>query len=296
MKQDAAVLNKKFLVVVADDLGRSSGVNRAIAEAFGRGIITSASIMAGGEAFQEAVQIVLDRHQLAVGLHVTLCDGRAVLPHSSVPSLTDAEGYLEKSPVRAWIKYTRPALLCQIEREIEAQFDRLEAAGIRPVHVDCHHHLHMHPVIFGAVCREASRRAVEWVRIPVEPLPVVLGSRAPSRGMMPFAEWAVFGLTAILNKRIAKKYGLRTTSHVYGLSRTGEIKEEYLLDLLTHIDGAVNEFFTHPDISTEAGRQEVRALTSDQVRERLAALGITKASYRELSEGTTIPDSVWDKV
>lgn len=285
MRQDGHPPGKKFLVVVADDLGRSSGINRAIAEAHDRGIVTTASIMAGGEAFQEAVQIALDRHELAVGLHVTLCDGRAVLPPSSIPSLTDAEGYLEKSPARAWIRYTRPALLSQIEREVEAQFDRLAMAGLCPVHVDCHHHLHMHPFIFEVICRQASKRGVSWVRIPVESLPVVLGSRSRSRGMMPFIEWTVFGIVGMLNKRIARKYGLRTACHVYGLSRTGGIDEEYLLGVLSHIEGIVNEFFTHPDISTKAGRQEMRALTSAKVRERVATLGITKANYKELSEG-----------
>jgi len=93
VKQDGNPPGKKYLVVVADDLGRSSGINRAVAEAHDKGIVTCASIMVGGEAFQEAVQIALDRSGLAVGLHVTLCDGRAVLPHSSIPSLTDAEGY-----------------------------------------------------------------------------------------------------------------------------------------------------------------------------------------------------------
>ncbi len=64
MKQDASSLNKKFLVVVADDLWRSSGINRVIAEARDKGIVTSASVLAGGEACQEAVQIAIDRHLL----------------------------------------------------------------------------------------------------------------------------------------------------------------------------------------------------------------------------------------
>ncbi|HXX54140.1 MAG TPA: ChbG/HpnK family deacetylase, partial [Thermodesulfovibrionales bacterium] len=164
MRRNGDTPCKRFLVVVADDLGRSSGINRAIAEAHDRGIVTAASMMVGGEAFQEAVQIALDRPQLAVGLHVTLCDGRAVLPPSSIPCLADAEGHLEKTPAKAWVKYTRPALLSQIEREVEAQFDHLSAAGIRPSHVDCHHHLHMHPFLFEVICRQALKREVGWIR------------------------------------------------------------------------------------------------------------------------------------
>lgn len=66
---------EKYLVTVADDLGRSASVNEAIAEAHDNGILTAASLMAGGEAFQDAIQIALKRRHLSVGLHATFCDG-----------------------------------------------------------------------------------------------------------------------------------------------------------------------------------------------------------------------------
>lgn len=275
--------DKKRVVIVADDFGRSPSVNQAVAEAHDRGILTTASIMAGGEAFEEAVQIARSRSRLSVGLHVTLCDGRAVLPQSAVPDLVDASGLFEKSPSQAWMKYTRAGFLQQLDAEIEAQFVRLKEAGIQPTHVDGHHHLHMHPLIFTILCRHASRSGVRWVRIPREPLSLVFRSRTASRGAMPFIEWVVFGMLGISHARKVRKYGLHAAHTVYGLSRTGQIDEQYLLDIIAGADGFV-EIFTHPDKATEDGRRELEALTSAAVRERLSSLSIIPDGYRELSQ------------
>jgi hopanoid biosynthesis associated protein HpnK len=296
MIQDASLLKRRYLVTVADDLGRSSSVNRAIADAHDRGIVTAASLMAGGEAFQEAVEIALERSRLSVGLHVTLCDGRAVLQPSYIPDLVDPDGYLEKRPVLAWLRYTKPGLLPQIEIEIKAQFDRLEKSGIHPTHVDGHHHLHMHPLIFEVLCRQASQRGVGWIRLPRESLSLVLNLRSPLRGAMPFIEWAVFGVLGTYNLRIARKYGLRVVGHVYGLSLTGSIDEKFLLDILNRSSGSLNEIFTHPDISIESGRRELEALISIKVRNRLNSLGMALVGYRELSERTIFFESVWESL
>jgi hopanoid biosynthesis associated protein HpnK len=291
---DTKNMNRRYLVIVADDMGRSSSVNRAIAEAHDRGIVTAASIMAGGEAFQEAVETALQRSQLSVGLHVTLCDGRSVLPHSDIPDLVNSHGYFKKSPSLAWLRYTKPCLVQQIENEIQAQFDRLQKCGIHPTHVDGHHHLHMHPLIFRVLCRQASQRGVEWIRVPRESLSLVLNLRSPLRKAMPFIEWAVFGILGIYNLRIAKKYGLNVTSHVYGLSLTGSIDENFLLDILNRSRGSLNEIFTHPDMSSESGRRELEALTSATLRNRLDSLGIEPVGYRELSERAIFFESVWE--
>jgi hopanoid biosynthesis associated protein HpnK len=279
----APLRDRRFLVIVADDFGRSPSVNHAVAEAHDNGILTSASLMAGGASFDEAVGIARERKNLSAGLHVTLCDGRAVSLPSRIPDLVDSDGNFEKDPVKAWLKYSGKALRSQIETEVEAQFKRLESAGISPSHVDGHHHLQMHPVLFRIICRQASKRRVGWIRIPREPLKVVVGMRSPSRGAMPYLEWAVFSPLGACNKREACQCGVKVPDSVYGLSRSGGVDEEYLCGILDMAVGPVDEIFTHPDISTGPGRIELRALTSHTVRDRLISRGTTSAGYGELS-------------
>ena len=50
--------NMKKLIVNADDFGSHELVNFAVNDAFNNGICKSASIMAGGNAFNDAVKIV----------------------------------------------------------------------------------------------------------------------------------------------------------------------------------------------------------------------------------------------
>lgn len=280
---------KKFAVIVADDFGKSSSVNHAVAEAHDRGMLTAASLMAGGAAFDEAVEMARKRRSLSVGLHVTLCDGRAVLPPSEVPGLADFRGRFEDSPSRAWMKYCRHDLLGQLDREIEAQFDRLEKAGVRPTHVDGHHHLHMHPAIFGLLCRYASQRRVRWIRIPREPLPFLLRFPSPARGFMPLIEWAVFAVLGRMQGKKARQHGLSFVDAVYGLARTGRFDERYLTRILSRARGPM-EIFTHPDAATPAGQRELEALTSSGARAALTARGAVLAGYRELSAKAELPD------
>lgn len=256
--------------MVADDFGRTPGITRAVAEAFDRGIVTAASVMAGGEAFAEAVALARARPSLAVGLHATFCDGRAVLPADRIPGLVDGDGRLPPSATRAGMRYWRERrrLLPEIAAEIAAQFDRAEDAGLEATHVDGHHHLHIHPLLFGLVCREAARRGVRWVRIPAGDV------RDGGLG-----EWAVFGMLGGLNRRTARRLGLRTPDRVHGLSRTGRIDASYVIELLGRLRPGWNELFVHPDLDTEQGKRELDAVTSPRVRERIADLGIALVAY-----------------
>ncbi|MDA8433077.1 MAG: ChbG/HpnK family deacetylase [Nitrospiraceae bacterium] len=198
----------RFFVTVADDFGKSPSVNAAVAAAHDRGVLTSASLMAGGEAFDDAVRIANVRRELSVGIHITLCDGEAVLGPSRIAGLVGEDGCFAKNPAEAWLRCSLGALRPQITSEVKAQFDRLADAGIHPTHIDAHHHLQMHPVIFDILCREASERGIGWIRIPGEPLPALFDMRSLRRGVMPFLEWAVFGLLGGRHKRAAERQGL----------------------------------------------------------------------------------------
>jgi hopanoid biosynthesis associated protein HpnK len=296
MMQSRKNYERRYLVVAADDFGRSSPVNMAVAEAHDRGIVTASSFMAGGEAFEEAVQIALKRSRLSAGLHITLCDGKAVLKSSQIPDLADRGGCFEASPAKAWMGFLRHAVMPQIEAEVEAQFDRLERAGIHPTYIDGHHHLHMHPAIFRMLCRQASRRGVGWIRIPHEPLPLVFSLHSLSRGIMPFLERAVFGALSAYNLRTAAEFGISVAGSCLGLSWTERIDERSLQRLLNYADGQVNEVFVHPDAATIQGRRELEAVTSADVRKRLSSSGLELVGYKELTKEQTALDSAWEGI
>src|SRR5437867_12998673 len=80
------------LLVNADDFGLSESVNAAVVEAYDHGILTSCSLMVAEPAAPAAVRAARERPGLAVGLHLVVAAGCAVLPPAVVPRLIDASG------------------------------------------------------------------------------------------------------------------------------------------------------------------------------------------------------------
>jgi predicted glycoside hydrolase/deacetylase ChbG (UPF0249 family) len=115
------------LIVNADDLGYTDGVNRGVLEAHERGIVTSASLMVDRPAAAHGAEVARSTPNLSVGLHAVL-DG---LP----PERCAAE----------------------LERQL-ARFEEL--VGRRPTHVDSHHHSHREPRLAEAFAAFAEGQAL----------------------------------------------------------------------------------------------------------------------------------------
>ena len=77
----------KALIVTADDFGLSRPVNDAVERSHRHGILSAASLMVGAPAMDDAVERARAMRSLGVGLHVTLLEGRPVLPPGQVPGL-----------------------------------------------------------------------------------------------------------------------------------------------------------------------------------------------------------------
>ena len=75
------------LILNADDFGLTPGVNQAIGELHAAGVLTSATLMANGPAFDDAVRVAHAHPTLGVGCHVVLTDGVPVSSPQDIPSL-----------------------------------------------------------------------------------------------------------------------------------------------------------------------------------------------------------------
>ncbi len=143
----------KVLIVNADDLGRTAGINSGIFEAHSKGLVTSATLMVAYPAAEEAAAQSAAHPDLGIGLHVQLTGGRPVLPPERLPSLVDDSGRLPSFP-----DGLGPAEPREVMAEARAQFDRfLELTGRLPTHLDSHHHSHRNPI----VCDELVALALE---------------------------------------------------------------------------------------------------------------------------------------
>ncbi|MBN1680033.1 MAG: ChbG/HpnK family deacetylase [Anaerolineae bacterium] len=140
----------KRLIVNADDLGRSPGVNHGILEAHRSGIVTSTTIMINlPDAPAGLERALAEAPDLGVGLHLNLTTGQPVSPLNTVTPLVDSAGRF--FPIGQWgplLDTREPGAVAEaFRREITAQVDRfIRLAGKPPDHMDAHNHaVYLHP-------------------------------------------------------------------------------------------------------------------------------------------------------
>ena len=289
----------KRLIVNADDFGFTRGVNAGVARAFKTGILTSATIMANGDAFEDAIEIARANPNLSVGCHLSVVGGRPVAPARDVESLVDSDGMLPATLTQLMIKLARGQVQSSdIEREFRAQVERVVAAGITPSHLDSHKHSHTHPHVMRALGRVAREFRIGSVRNPFESVfaPIQVGATARAKRavyLKQYAMSAAIALRAASFKRLAREYGLRTPDFFFGVRLTGLLDSEAIQNLIRSSRQGTTELMCHPavyDGELERARtrlkrereQELEALTDTSVRRLIDEQGIKLISYREL--------------
>ncbi|HEY1994921.1 MAG TPA: ChbG/HpnK family deacetylase [Edaphobacter sp.] len=158
------------LIINADDFGLTPGVNRAIAELHQAKALTSATLMATGAAFDDAVAIAHANPALGVGCHILLTDGTPVSPPKSIPTLLGPDGKSFRPSLVDFIQALLRGVIREddIEREAVAQVQKLQCAGIRVTHLDTHKHTHLFPAVTRPLLRIAERCSVRAIRHPFE--------------------------------------------------------------------------------------------------------------------------------
>ncbi len=284
------------LIVNADDLGWTEGVNRGIAEAHRNGIVTSASLLANGAAFASGVEIARTTPGLGVGVHLNLSDGEPVSERELVTTLLNDRGELEGKPESLLLRLARRSLLLdEVEREWDAQIQKVRGCGIEPTHLDGHRHVQMLPGLFEIALRLAKRHGIAAVRISHEEssLRAALSSGAKQRGTVVMRQGVqARGLKMLARdaREQAERAGIAAADYFCGIAQTGELTKEGVLRLLEILPEGTTELMCHPgyldaDLAKsgtrlQSSRQaEVEILTNTEIRNLVASQGIRLIDY-----------------
>jgi hopanoid biosynthesis associated protein HpnK len=284
------------LIVNADDFGYTSGVNRAILEAHSRGVVTSATLMANGPAFAEAVRLAGTVPKLSIGCHVVLTDGEPVLGAERLPSLTSTALFRDGMVAFAARAIAGSIDGDEIAAEASAQIRKLQSAGIAVSHIDTHKHTHLFPKILRPLLGAAADCGVRAVRNPFGPrLPLRSSHLLARPGLWTrYAEVRILGGFAGKFRAAVDREGFTTPDGTLGIVVTGALDETLFYAIARSIPEGTWEFVCHPgynDADLQAGKTrlresretELRVLTLPAAREVLAQQGIELISYRELA-------------
>jgi len=271
---------KRRLIINADDFGRSTEINTAVIRAHAEGVLTSASLMVNEDGFEEAVAMARKHPTLGVGLHLTLCCGRAALPPARVPGLVDAQQRFTNCPVTAGAKYFfRPSLRDQLKAEIDAQFDRFRATELPCDHINGHLHFHLHPTILPFVLNNAACAGVRTIRLTSDPFR--LNARiAGGRWAFRLLHVVIFKFLASRSQKLFRQSGIRHTQRVFGLLQDSRVDEKFILRLLPQLPSGDSELYSHPSLTQF--KHELDALLSPKVKSLIAESGIELVRYQDL--------------
>lgn len=256
----------KQLIVNADDFGFTRDVNSGIVEAHRLGILTATTLMATGDAFDDAVRLARETPSLDIGCHLVLV-GAPGFP-STIPQLVRA---VALGQIRIYDR-----LVQQVRRIVDA--------GLEPTHLDTHKHTHLLPPVLDAVARISEEFRIAWVRRPFD-FPLQPGGVGWTNRLM-----------RLMNGRFQRaltRHHCRSTDWFAGFRLTGRYRAGDLANLIRALPEGVTEFMCHPghcgDDLRAAGTRlkdsrevELRALTAPEVRVALADKGVLLANYRQL--------------
>ena len=235
------------LIFNADDFGLTRGINRAIAELAAAGALTSATLMANGPAFDDAVAIAHAHPSLGIGCHIVLVDGTPISSPELIPSLLGPDRTLRTSlHAFATALFLRRISAEDVEREAIAQIRKLQSAGLTVTHVDTHKHAHLFPIIARPLLRAAEQCGIHAIRNPFEPAWSLALHQGDAKRRL------AIRFMAAMHSRFAampqiRNGSIRTTDGTVAISATGVLDSQTLARILAALpDSGTYELCCHP--------------------------------------------------
>ena len=265
------------VIVHADDFGIHPSVNEGIERAHIAGIVTSASIMVLGKAFDDAIERTRRLPRLDLGLHFCLV-GVEGLP----PTLKD---------------FTKAVLLqhlssASIADALRRQLDMaIRKHRLAISHIDSHQHLHALPPVMQIICAVAPEYGISAIRLPRE-------TRAHARvNLFRSVQAASLNAAARLAAGSISRSNLRTTDRFFGMAVSGSLTATKLFRFLRDADQGFTEIICHPGSDNESLRRafpwgydwagELKALCDPGIRRYLRSGRVELATWRDVCSSLT---------
>jgi len=272
----------------SDDFGLTSGVNGGIIRAFRAGLLTATSLMANGEAAQEAISLAKETPGLDMGVHLILCDERPVLRPEKLSSIVGSgpsfpsRNRILKTVFSGSIDYR------EVEAEWCAQVETALNAGLQISHLDSHQFVHLFPGLL-TVCRNIARRYnIPFVRGEI------LDPASLDAGLKRLIQWTGLTIwTRIWISRLLPPH-VRRIPFVGFLHAGGRLTRDTLLKTLTVLRSKKSalavEVILHPGIGDSHTsekychwnydwKRDLDLLTDPVLKKELALQGLTLTSF-----------------
>lgn len=217
----------------ADDLGATAGVNRGIISAWQRGGVDGVSVLANGEALDDAATEInkYPNRPLRIVAHLNLSEAQSTAAASDVPLLVNEEGQLKSGFLDLWLRWIRSgdsakqALVDQLTTEWRAQINKIRHA-FEPRKIDAldgHIHIHMLPFTFPVAVNLAQEFGIAQIRISSEVRHFSLKDSLRFGCLANVVKHQLLRSLARPARRLAAESGLASPDAVAGLLYSGRM-------------------------------------------------------------------------
>ena len=287
----------KRLIITADDLGLSRGINKGIFQAHRDGTLTSASLLVNMPGFEDAVDQIRQAPGLSVGVHINVVRGRPLRPASKTGSIFRGdvfEGSLNKLVTGCFGKRMRD----DFERESRAQIEKALDAGMVISYVDSEKHVHMFPPFFRVLAGMVAEYGISRIRCVNETVCLMSALRHPFWPL--HRQMAAIGLSwcGAMNRSVLRAFRLQSPDHFVGIRDTGRMTGPRLQSILSCLEEGTTEIMCHPGYIDEewerpplcrekyfinsAREEELSGLIDPALKVLIIRLGIDVVGYAGL--------------
>lgn len=273
------------LIVNADDFGLNKKINKEIIRSYKFGIVRSASLMANGNAFDDAVEYIKQNPQLDIGIHLTLTGEHPAADSGIVSSLLGKDKKFFSNASEFAKKYFAWKIsLDEVKLEFNHQIIKILDNKIKISHIDSHQHIHILPAIFKIVAELSNKYKIKYIRLPRENFQFYFVKRFLS--MKRLAQ--LFSINTVC--RFVPMHGFFTTDYFSGFYLGGRISRENLISLIHKLPATgICELMCHPGFYITSVSphfnyrtvEEADALTDQYVLQILKEKNIKICSFRD---------------
>jgi len=264
----------KKLIINADDFSLNCQINQSIAKCFKEGILTSCSILANAPYLNEAVELSKTIPNFDGGVHLSLTSGRPILSPSQVKTLVNKEGHFYNYFQLFQRLYQNKINLKEIEKELNAQINKLKSKNIKISHADSHQHIHIFPKILPIVLKLLKEHQINKIRYPKEDF--FSNFHQNSFSSQKWYKKIILSTTCLFQNKVLLKSNFKSPDFFWGMFCSENLNINKLIKIIDKTKEGVTEIMVHPK---SVNGPETKALTNSYIKKLIKDKKIELISY-----------------
>lgn len=286
----------RSLIINADDLGISPGVDNAIFSLYKEGCISSASMLVNMSGSERAAAELKSNPGFPVGVHLNLGHGRKMSDGHGLQAILDRDGRFTGD--RRFLKayFTGRLKMSGIEKEFCSQVEEFYRLAERPSHIDTHMYLHAFPGIMRIVLRVAEHFGINAIRNPYETVSPALRKSLSQKRIFSFqmVKSSMLRMQSRSALKLLENSGRAFPDRFHGVLQMGSGTFEKVFSAVAEAlqPGKTAELMCHPGFPDDLLKEttwyaverlnEFEALRSPVFHEALLANNVKLMSFRDI--------------